>query len=108
MGTIDWTNVILGLMTLLSTCGWFVAGRKYRQEVESLKADIRQKNLDLGTDFVSKFKDLIASPLETEVMKLRTEVNHLRDAIREINDCPHSGNCPVRDELRKQSKDCDE
>ena len=85
----NWTEVILGLFTLLSTCGWFVNRRKYR--------------LDLSTEFASKFRELIARPLEDEVMKLRTEVNQLRDAIQKISDCPHSGSCPVRDELRKQS-----
>ena len=89
MAQIGWTEVILGAMTLLSTCGWFVNRRKYR--------------LDLSTEFASKFRELIARPLEDEVMKLRTEVNQLRDAIQKISDCPHSGSCPVRDELRKQS-----
>ena len=89
MAQIGWTEVILGAMTLLSTCEWFVNRRKYR--------------LDLSTEFASKFRELIARPLEDEVMKLRTEVNQLRDAIQKISDCPHSGSCPVRDELRKQS-----
>ena len=26
----NWTEILLGLFTLLSTCGWFVSGRKYR------------------------------------------------------------------------------
>ena len=38
----NWTEIILGLFTLLSTCGWFVAGKKHRQEIVSLKADNRQ------------------------------------------------------------------
>lgn len=46
------TELTLALITLLSGCGWFLNHRKYRQEVESLKADNQQKNLNLGTDFV--------------------------------------------------------
>ena len=87
MAQIGWTEVILGAMTLLSTCGWFVNRRKYR--------------LDLSTEFACKFRELIARPLEDEVVKLRTEVNQLRDAIQRIGDCPHSGSCPVRDEWAK-------
>ena len=79
----NWTEIILTLLTLLGGCGWFVSRRKHRQEIESLKADNRQKNLDLSTDFVEKFRELIAQPLEDEVMKLRTEINQLRDAIEE-------------------------
>ena len=86
---LDWTNIILGAMTLISTGGWIVNRRKYK--------------LDLSTDFVERFRELIAQPLEDEVMKLRTEINQLRDAIEKINDCPYSGHCPVRAKLRKQS-----
>lgn len=75
IGGIDLTSVILGLITLLGGCGWVIDRKKHRQEIEALKADIRQKNLDLSTEFVEKFKELIAKPLENEVVNLRTEVN---------------------------------
>lgn len=32
MGTIDITSVVLGLITLLSGCGWMVDRKKHRQE----------------------------------------------------------------------------
>ena len=54
----NWTEIILGLFTLLSTCGWFVAGRKYRQEVESLKADNRMKDMELGKAYVDELSEL--------------------------------------------------
>ena len=60
--TINWTEIILGLMTLLSGCGWFVAGRKYRQEVKGLKADNRQKDMDLSKDYVTEWRTFIAEP----------------------------------------------
>ena len=87
MEPIGWTSIILAVISLISGCGWIMNRRKYR--------------LDLSTEFASKFRELIARPLEDEVMKLRTEVNQLRDAIQRIGDCPHSGSCPVRDELAK-------
>ena len=99
----NWTEIILGLFTLLSTCGWFVSGRKHRQEIESLKADNRQKDMNLSRDYVTEWRTYIAEPLQREVGELRNEVASLRDAIQKISDCPHSGSCPVRDELRKQS-----
>ena len=52
-----------------------------------------------------KFKELIAEPLEAQITELRTEVKQLRNAINKISDCPYSGHCPVRDELRKQQED---
>ena len=102
MGVVNWTELVLGVMTLLGCCGWFVSGRKHRQEIECLKADIRHKDLDLSTEFVIKFRELIAGPLEEEVCKLRTEVNQLRDAIEGVYDCLYRAECPVRDKLRKQ------
>ena len=86
----NWTEIILGLFTLLSTCGWFVAGRKHRQEVESLKADNRMKDMELGKAYVDEFRSNIARPLQEEVKDLRIEIAQLRNAIQRIGDCPHS------------------
>ena len=47
--TINWTEIILGLMTLVSGCGWIVNRRKYRQEVRSLQADNRMKDRRIWT-----------------------------------------------------------
>ena len=100
----NWTEIILGLFTLLSTCGWFVAGRKYRQEVESLKADNRMKDMELGKAYVDEFRSNIARPLQEEVKDLRMEIAQLRNAIQRIGDCPHSADCPVRDSLQHESQ----
>ena len=100
----NWTEIILGLFTLLSTCGWFVAGRKYRQEVESLRADNRMKDMELGKAYVDEFRSNIARPLQEEVKDLRMEIAQLRNAIQRIGDCPHSADCPVRDSLQHESQ----
>ena len=70
----NWTEIILGLFTLLSTCGWFVSGRKHRQEIESLRADNRQKDMNLSRDYVTEWRTYIAEPLQREVGELRQEV----------------------------------
>ena len=102
---IDLTNIILATITLLSGCGWLVSGRKYRQEVESLKADNRQKDMELSKMYVDEFRENIADPLRLEVRELRTEVDLLRNAIQKINDCPLAPDCPVLGELQdKQVK----
>ena len=96
----NYTEIILSLITLLSSCGWFINHRKYRQEVESLKADNRQKDMDLSKMYVDEFRQNIAEPLRQEVRDLRNEVDLLRNAIQRINDCPLSSDCPVLDELQ--------
>ena len=96
---IDWSNIILGILTLLGGCGWLIDRKKHRQEIESLKADNRQKDMDLSKDYVTEWRTYIADPLQREVGELRAEVAELRNAIQRIADCPHSGHCPVREQL---------
>jgi hypothetical protein len=104
MEQMNWTEIILGVFTLLSTCGWFVSGRKHRQEVEGLKADVRRKDMELGKMYVDEFRSNIADPLRQEVLELRNEIDQLRNAIQRIADCPHSGTCPVRLQLLNDSQ----
>ena len=95
-------NIILSLLTLAAGGGWLFDRRRHRQEVESLKADNRQKDMNLSKMYVEEFKENIADPLRREVGELRTEITYLRNAIQKINDCPHSDACPVYNELQKQ------
>lgn len=99
MGTIDITNVILAVLTLIGGCGWIVNRRKYRQEVRSLQADNRQKDMDLSKDYVTEWRTYIAEPLQREVNELRQEVAELRYAIQQIDRCPHRDACPVIDRM---------
>ena len=101
---VDWTSIILALITLLGGCGWLLDRKKHRQEVEGLKADHRQKDMELGKMYVDEFRSNIADPLRQEVLELRNEIDQLRNAIQRIADCPHSGTCPVREQLLHESQ----
>lgn len=104
MVNLDWTSIVLGILTLIGGCGWIVDRRKHKQEVEGLKADNRQKDMELSKQYVSEFRTYIAEPLQREVGELRNEVNQLRYAIQRIGDCPHRDECPVREQLQHKSK----
>ena len=153
MEQIGWTSIVLSVLTLLGGCGWLIDRKKHRQEIESLKADNRQKDMNrrtserrgqaglgypereggnakrnLSRDYVTEWRTYIAEPLQREVGVLRQEVAELRHAIQAINFvflgrdsaipkqawmalaapsvdvCPHRAQCPVLDELRKQSE----
>jgi hypothetical protein len=104
MNTIDITAIVLAIITMVS--GWvsfWLDRRKHRQEVESLRADNRQKEMNLSKDYVTEFRAFIAEPLQQEVRELRTEVNQLKDAIEKVNDCPYRSTCPVRKRLHNES-----
>lgn len=100
----DWTSIILALITLLGGCGWMIDRKKHRQEVEGLKADNRQKDMNLSRDYVTEWRTYIAEPLQREVGELRTEVAQLRHAIQAIDACAHRDNCPVIGELQRKSQ----
>lgn len=98
MNTIDVSAIMLAVIGMVS--GWvtyWLDRRKHRQEVESLKADNRQKEMNLSKDYVQEWRTFIAEPLQREVGQLRTEVAELRNAIQRIDGCPHRDNCPVYD-----------
>ena len=101
----DWTSIVLGVLTFISGFGWIIDRKKHRQEVESLRADVKQKDMNLSKDYVTEWRTYIAEPLQREVGELRTEVASLRDAIQRVGDCPHRAQCPVLDELRKHEAD---
>ena len=104
MGASEWTSIILGVLTLLGGCGWFVEGRKHREATRVLNADYRLKNMELGQIYVEQFEKNIADPLRQEVRELRKEVKELKDAVESINDCPYRTECPVRDRMRQHAK----
>jgi len=104
MAQLDWTNIILALITLMGGCGWILDRKKHRQEIESLKADNRQKDMNLSKDYVTEWRTYIAEPLQREVGELRQEVAELRNAIQRIDRCPHRNTCPVYDGLQHSAK----
>ena len=100
----DWTSIVLGVLTFISGFGWLIDRKKHRQEVESLRADVKQKELDLSKDYVTEWRTYIAEPLQREVGELRNEVAALRNAIQKIDACPHRDGCPVIGELQRNAK----
>lgn len=95
--TMEWTSVILGVLTLLGGCGWVVNRRKY-------KAEVQQNYMDLAKEYVEEFRKNIGEPLQQEVGQLRQEVKELKDAVEGINDCAYRAECPVRDKLRRATE----
>ena len=67
MEQIGWTSIVLSVLTLLGGCGWLIDRKKHRQEVESLRADNRMKDMELGKAYVDEFRSNIARPLQEEV-----------------------------------------
>ena len=45
----NWTEIVLGGLTLLGGCAWFVNFRKDKQEAKGIRADNRQKDMNRRT-----------------------------------------------------------
>ena len=91
------TSVILGVLTLLGGCGWVIDKRKHKQEIESLKVDIRQKYMDLAKMYVDEFTKNIVTPLEKRVDELTNEVKELKDELENVKKSAcYCANCPNR------------
>ena len=96
-----WTEIILGVLTLLGGCAWFVNFRKDKQEAKGIRVDNRQKEMDLSKMYVDEFNLNIVVPLQQRVQKLESQIERLHDAIEGINSCPYRAECPVLSRMRK-------
>ena len=96
----DWTNIILAIITVLGGCGWLFDHKRYTEQVESLKKENKAKDMALAQSYVDEWRKNIAEPLQREVQGLRRDVKKLTHAIQQANNCEHSDNCPVLEQLR--------
>ena len=88
-------KIIQTLVSLLSSCGWIVGGKKYKHEVRKSRAQAEKEELDLSVQYVKEFKENIYAPLQEEVRKLRT-------AIEAVGTCAHRDTCPIVNKLNKR------
>lgn len=82
---------------------------KYRIELDTLRAEMNDKlaavksheleNVRTASDILM---DSIVPPLQTEIIKLRNDVQRLNNALERIWGCPHVDRCPVKYELLLQ------
>ena len=105
-------SIVLAIVSMVNGWGWVTNRRKYKVEVKNLEAqikdletDMRHKEQDMDIDLVKNYWELSAAPLKEEVSELRNEVKELRDAVQKINDCPFSGDCPVRKWMQHEPED---
>ena len=71
--------------------------------IRSLKAKAEEEAKSLAIDNDRKVTELVneyfVEPLKKDITSLRWQVSRLTRAIEKIPSCPHSADCPVKDEL---------
>ena len=104
MVQIDFTSILLGIMTLLGGCAWFVNFRKDKQEAKGLKTENEKKEMELSKMYVDEVYKNVLVPLQGRVQKMENKLEKLEDAVHSIYKCPHHAKCPVLERMRKQSE----
>lgn len=114
MDTLELLKLVCGILTVAIGAGGFkmyIDRRKYIQEVEKLKTEVRAAQVNTRgseLDNVQKamqiLMDEIVEPLKQEINAIRKELGKLRRAVEKANGCRFSVNCPVRDELQQPEK----
>ena len=105
MTTNDLTAIVLAVIGMVS--GWatyWFDRRKHKQEVKNLeveaqklKAETRQKYMDLAKMYVDEFTKNIVTPLEKRVDELTNEVKELKDELENVKKSAcYCANCPNR------------
>ena len=103
-----WT-ILLAIFGSVPVTSWLTSifnRRKYntelsklKAEIETVKAEVKSKELENVRAGNEILMEQIVTPLKQEMKTLRSDVNKFRKAIEKIPACPHSDNCPVRNEL---------
>lgn len=51
MKNIDFTSIVLGILTFVNGFGWFFDRKKHKQEVDSMKTANKDKEMDLAKKY---------------------------------------------------------
>ena len=101
-------NAVLGGTLIVTVATLKATVKKANAEAEKAKAEVERMKADNDKSAMATFKEFIVEPLKVEIKRLNRNINGLQKAIKQANSCPHSDDCPVLDELQKQSDDdCD-
>ena len=96
-------NAVLGGTLVVTIATLRATVRKAEAEAEKAKAEVERMKTDNDRSAMATFNEFIVDPLKVEIKRLNRNINGLQKAIKQANSCPHSGDCPVLDELQKQS-----
>lgn len=91
-------NVLLGGGLIVTLATLRSQQAKAREEAKSLALDNDKKVSDMVNEY-------FVEPLKKDMAQLRKQLSRLTRAIEKIPSCPHSADCPVKDELDKTKTD---
>ena len=106
MDALEITRLVVEVILAIVAAGGFKT-KKYRQEVEKLRAEVETARTNTRSNELENVKKAMAilmeevvEPLKKEINAIRREMARLRKAVEKVSVCPHSADCPVRRELQ--------
>ena len=91
-------SAILNLLLTGSNIATLVTLRSQRAKAQEEAKSLALDNDKKVSDMVNEY---FVEPLKKEITSLRRQVSRLTRAIDKIQSCPHSADCPVKDELEE-------
>ena len=98
-------NAVFGGSLIVTIVTMKATVRKAEAEAQKANAEVERMKADNERSAMATFNEFIVDPLKVEIKRLNRNINGLQKAIKQANSCPHSDDCPVLDELQKQSDD---
>lgn len=93
--------IISGILNLALTSGIVVTLATLRSQQAKAREEAKSLALDNDKKVSEMVNEYFVEPLKKDIASLRKQVSRLTRAIEKIPSCPHSADCPVKDELDK-------
>lgn len=91
--------IISGILNLALTSGIVVTLATLRSQQAKAREEAKSLALDNDKKVSEMVNEYFVEPLKKDIASLRKQVSRLTRAIEKIPSCPHSADCPVKDEL---------
>jgi hypothetical protein len=98
-------GIISTVLNVLLSGGLLVTLATLRSQQEKAKEEVKSIALDNDKKVSDMVNEYFVEPLKKDIASLRKQVSRLTRAIEKIPSCPHSADCPVKDELDKTKSD---
>ena len=98
-------EIVSLLLNVLLVGGGIVTIVTLRSKIRQSKEEAKTAELTNDEKAAQIVMSYVVEPLKKEIGYLRRDVRKLNRAIDKIAECPHSGTCPVKQQLQTDDDD---
>ena len=105
METIGVFGLISSVLNLLLSGGLVVTLVTLRSQKAKAEEEAKGLAIDNDKKVSEMVNEYFVEPLKKDITSLRRQVSRLTRAIEKIPSCPHSADCPVKEELNANAEE---